>query len=140
MSGVKVNVLKDRARFMLQLAREALSRGRTGIAAFLAEQAVQLRLKAALLRLGGEAPTLYSIRELLGILARLLEVLGLASLSDHVREFTRRFRDTLVDLEDAYTEARYAVYTEPLERVEEMIAVVEKLFSLLDEVEERALG
>ena len=140
MSGVKVNVLKDRARFMLQLALEALSRGRTDIAAFLAEQAAQLRLKAALLRLGGETPRLHSIRELLGILARLLEVLGLASLSDRVREFTRRFRDVLVDLEDAYTEARYAVYTEPSERVEEMIAVVEKLFELLDEVEERALG
>ena len=140
MSGVRVNLLRERARFMLQLAREALSRGRADVAAFLAEQAAQLRVKAALLRLGGEVPRLYSIRELLGILARLLDGLGLASLSDQVRGFTRRFRDTLVDLEDAYIEARYAVYTEPPERIEEMIAVAEKLFSLLDEVEERALG
>ena len=139
-SGERVELLKDRARFFLGLARELLGRGRLDVSAFSVEQAIQLRVRASLLRFTGEIPGVHSIRELLGMLARVLEDLGFADEVQRVRGFVREHRDVLVDVEDAYTMARYAVFTAGVREVEEMIRVAEKLFKLLDWVEERVLG
>ncbi|AEM38334.1 HEPN domain protein [Pyrolobus fumarii 1A] len=139
-SGERVELLKDRARFFLSLARELLERGRYDIAAFCAEQAMQLRVKASLLRLSGEMPRIHGLRELLGILARVLEELGCRSLAGEVRRYTREYRDQLIDAEDAYTSARYGVFTLGAREVADVILAAKRLFELLEEVERRALG
>ncbi|RLE68638.1 MAG: DNA-binding protein, partial [Thermoprotei archaeon] len=100
----------------------------------------QLRIKASLLRLTGEVPRLHGIRELLGMLARELEDLGLKEDALRIMDFVRRRRDVLIDIEAAYTESRYGVGPIVKSIVEEMLGVAEELFKLLDEVEERVLG
>ena len=101
---------------------------------------MQLRVKAALLRVAGEAPRIHGIRELLGLLAQLLDELGRGEVVRLVREYVRRYRGELVDAEDAYTAARYAVYTPDRGSVERMIKAAERLFEVLEEVERDVLG
>ena len=101
---------------------------------------MQLRVKASLLRFTGEVPRVHGIRELLGMLSRVLEELSFKGEAERVRSYIRERRDVLIDVEDAYTSARYAVYTASKSVVEEMIRAAEELFSLLDEVERRVLG
>ena len=139
MSGERVNIIKGRARAFLDLARELIDR-RPDISSFSAHQACQLRIKASLLRLTGEMPRLHGIRELLGMLARKLEDLGLKEDALRIMDFVRRRRDVLIDIEAAYTELRYGVGPIVKSIVEEMLGVAEELFKLLDEVEERVLG
>ena len=68
-SLAEYEVLLRRARWFLEEAEEALGRGRFDLACFLAEQAAQLRLEAALLKLLGNYPRLHQLRPLLGVLA-----------------------------------------------------------------------
>ncbi len=139
MSGERVNVIKGRARAFLDLARELIDR-RLDISSFSAHQACQLRIKASLLRLTGEVPRLHGIRELLGMLARKLEDLGLKEGALRIVDFVRKRRDALIDIEAAYIESRYGVGPIAKSIVEEMLRVAEELFKLLDEVEEHVLG
>ena len=139
MSGERVNVIKDRAYAFLNLARELVDR-RLDISSFNIHQACQLRIKASLLRFTGEIPRVHSIRELLGILARKLEDLGFREDALKIMNFVRRRRDSLIDIESAYTESRYGIGAATRSVVEEMLKIAEELFKLLDEVEEHVLG
>ena len=139
MSGERVNIIKDRACALLDLAKELVDR-RLDISSFSAHQACQLRAKASLLRLTGEVPRLHGIRELLGMLARKLEDLGFREDALRIMNFVRGRRDILIDIEAAYTESRYGVGSITRSTVEEMLRAAEELFKLLDEVEERVLG
>ena len=98
MSGERVNIIKERARAFLDLARELIDR-RPDISSFSVHQACQLRVKASLLRLTGEVPGPHGIRELLGMLARKLEDLGLREDALRIVDFVRRRRDVLIDIE-----------------------------------------
>ena len=139
MSGERVNIIKERARAFLDLARELIDR-RPDISSFSVHQACQLRVKASLLRLTGEVPRLHGIREFLGMLARKLEDLGLREDALRIVDFVRRRRDVLIDIKAAYTESRYGVGPIVKGIVEEMLGVAKELFKLLDGVEERVLG
>ena len=139
MSGERVNIIKERARAFLDLARELTDR-RPDISSFSVHQACQLRVKASLLRFTGEVPRLHGIRELLGMLARRLEDLDLREDALRIVDFVRRRRDVLIDIEAAYTESRYGAGFIAKSIVEEMLGVAEELFKLLDEVEEHVLG
>jgi len=132
-SGERVAILRERAHRLLSLARELAGRGMLDVAAFMAEQAAQLRLKASLLRLTGDTPRLHSLRELIGLLSQRLLEAGYREEALQLRSFSREHRGSLVDLEDAYTAARYALYQVDPE-------TVERLFKLLEEVEKRVLG
>ena len=140
MSGERVNVMKERADAFLKLAAELADRGRLDIASFSVQQACQLRVKASLLRLTGEMPRIHGIRELLGILAKRMEEIGHLDEMEKITGFVRENREVLVDIEAAYTESRYglAVATEAV--VREMLRVAERLFGLLEEVEDGVLG
>lgn len=54
--------------------------------------------------------------------------------------FTKDYRDVLIDLDDAYTTSRYVAGGLAKEAVREMIGVAEELFRLLEEVERNVLG
>ena len=88
MSGERVNIIKERARAFLDLAKELIDR-RPDISSFSVHQACPLRIKASLLRFTGEAPRLYGIRELLGMLARKLEDLSLKEGALRIVDFVR---------------------------------------------------
>lgn len=76
LSGMLVEALKRRANDFIELAVEMMGRGKHDIAAFLTEQSCQLRVRASLLRLFGDAPPTHGLRHLLGLLARGLEEAG----------------------------------------------------------------
>ncbi len=103
------------------------------MAAFMAEQAAQLGLKAFLYALTGEAPRTHGLRELLGLAAMKLEELGFPVEAARLREFAASHRIELVELEDAYTMARYGIYLVSGERVGELIGVARGLLRLLRE-------
>lgn len=140
MSGERVELLKLRARKFLELSIELLERGSLDLAAFNMQQACQLRIKASLLRLLGEVPKIHSVRELLGILMMKLSELGFEVISNVVKDFNRRYRDVLADIDSVYTMSRYSEFTYSVNDVKEMISVCSELYKLLDEVEKSVLG
>lgn len=56
-----------------------------------------------MLRLLGEIPRIHGVRGLLGILVNKLNKMGYRHLVEEIVSFTRRYRDALVDIKEAYT-------------------------------------
>lgn len=129
-------LLVRRARWFLEEAREALGRGRYDLACFLAEQAAQLRVKAALYKLVGDYPRLHQLRVLLGELARLAG----GECRRRVEEFARAHRAGLSELEDAYLLARYGTKVYGREDAEDMVSLAERVVALVEEVEGACAG
>ncbi|PUA33824.1 MAG: hypothetical protein B9J98_02490 [Candidatus Terraquivivens tikiterensis] len=140
MSGERVNVLKRRSEDFLKLAKELIDRKMLDIASFSVHQACQLRIKASLLRLTGSIPRTHGIRELMGLLANSLEEEGFKQLAEDVRDFVKRYRDTLIDVEYSYTESRYGLASLPQSTVNRMVGVAEELFKFLEGAEKYVLG
>jgi len=140
LSGEIVEIIKRRAEAFLSLGRELMERGMLDLASFNIHQACQLRIKATTLRLFGEIPKIHGIRELLGILAKKLEEIGWPSESSSVVNFVRQHRDSLTDLESAYTGSRCGLLTYTRNELNEMVDTALKMFSLLDGVEKDVLG
>jgi len=126
-----VGLLKRRASFFLELARYSLERGFYDMAAFNAEQAAQLYLKATLLELVGDFPRTHSILYLLVELKRVSE--------REVEEFTKRNKRRLHILEDAYLTGRYFYKFFDKEDAEDLIAAAEEVISFCEELG-RSLG
>ena len=120
-----------RARWFLEEAEEALEKGRFDLACFFAEQSVQLRIKAALLKLTGTYPRLHQIRLLLGELAE-----ALPACRGKISEFIRANRSLLSELEDAYLLSRYGSKQYSMEDAQDMVRIARQAWSLVEEVEE----
>jgi len=97
----EVETLLRRSEDYLELANEAFEREKYDTAVFLAEQALQLYLKAVIIKYSGVRLRTHSIRELLKGVGDALGV------ENAVVEFIRGNRGLLRELEDAYTGARY---------------------------------
>ena len=135
MSGERVGVLVKRARVFLELAKELISKKELDLAVFLLEQACQLRIKAFIYRLTGEIPRIHGIRELLGVIVNKLIEVHEKDEAEKIRNFVRKNRDLLVEIEYGYTEARYGFPGYTSLDAEEMVKTVEELFKLIEEVE-----
>ncbi len=127
-------VLRKRAFMFLQEAEEDLKKGFYDLAAFHSEQALQLFIKAMLVRLSGEEVRGHEIRELLATLAFTLEVEGF-DVSKKIGEVAKKFRRELVELEEAYYEARYKPYPYTKEEAEELVKVAKLIIEELERVE-----
>ncbi len=92
--------LVERSRRFYETALVQIDRGFYDLAAFSLEQALQLYLKALLLRLGVDYPRTHSVR-------RLLELIHQISGRQEVGELLRRLVLELALLEDAYVTSRY---------------------------------
>ena len=122
MHRYEVELLKKRSRGFLNGAKERLKAEEYDVACFMAEQAVQLHLKAVILDLSGEIPRTHSIRKLLSILSSLLE---------KRLEFDRK---SLIFLESMYINARYLNVEYEREDAEEAIKIAEEVIELVDRV------
>lgn len=111
----------------LEGARHAVATGYYDLACFLAEQSLQLYLKALLLELVGDYPRTHSIRHLLGELNRILR-------SRELEDFVAANRARLLALEDAYLMSRYYVRSYGREDAEDMVKLVEETISLLEKI------
>lgn len=101
-SADTVRSLLARSDEFLTSAKDNLSRGHNNVACFDADQAVQILLKANILKLAGSFPRTHSLRRLLSELGRL------AKKDTDVRKFISDNRATITMLEDAYLRSRYA--------------------------------
>jgi HEPN domain-containing protein len=86
LSGEYVEKLKHRARVFLGEARSVED---PDLAAFFAEQAMQLYIKAVYYELFGDLVRGHRLRELISILARSLDKRGFNELSSRLREFVK---------------------------------------------------
>ncbi len=131
-----VELLRRRSAGFLSHAREALQRGEYDLACFFAEQALQLRLKALLLRMLGVLPRTHGLRELLGILSGALGEHGRRDLAREVSGLARDFRSQLRILEEAYVGSRYLAREYAPEDASESVDLVGRVCRLIDRVEE----
>lgn len=122
------DVLIRRSREFLVEAEEAMRGGRFDLACFLAEQSLQLYLKARLLELTGEYPRTHYIRVLL---ARLLEALP-EGRKEAVLRFIRSNRAGLSELEDAYIMARCSTKAFGEDDARDLVDLVRRTVDLLE--------
>ncbi len=111
----EVETLLRRSGDYLELANEAFEREKYDTAVFLAEQALQLYLKALIVKYSDVRLRTHSIRELLKGIG---DALGA---EDAVAKFVRQNRGLLRELEEAYTGARYEPKVYHREDAEEII-------------------
>ncbi|RLI41611.1 DNA-binding protein [Candidatus Bathyarchaeota archaeon] len=131
LSGEYVAKLKRRALSFLKEAEEAVD---LDLAAFFAEQSMQLYLKAVLYELFGEVVRGHGLRTLLGLLSRGLERNSYSELAFKVRGFVDQHRGELVLAEEAYIGGRYGDLSYSQDDVGSLINVARDLKILLDEV------
>lgn len=124
---LEVEVLKKRSLMFLEESKHALNSGYYDIACFLAEQSLQLYLKALLLELVGDYPRTHSIRRLIGELNRIVN-------SRELEEFISANRVRLLALEDAYLTSRYFVREYEREDAEDMVNLAEVAISLITRI------
>jgi len=74
------------------------------------------------------------------LLTKILEELGFGVESNRVRDFSKRYRDLLGDLDSAYTMSRYGVFVYSKDDVIKMAVACKDLHKLLEEVENSVVG
>ena len=76
----------------------------------------------------------------MSIIAKRLEEIGYSQESNMIVDFVREYRETLIDVEDAYIESRYNVSTSTKNVLSKAVDVAEMLFKLLERIEGNVLG
>jgi len=126
-------ILRMRAFMFLKEAEDDLRKGFYDLAAFHSEQALQLFLKSMLVRLSGEE--VREVRELLATLAFTLEVEGFGEQSRKIAKLAKEYRRALIELEEAYYEARYKPATYSKEEASELVETAKAIIERLKEIE-----
>jgi len=134
-SGKRVERLKARAWRLLDDAQSDFREGFYDVACFHAEQAAQLFVKAIILELFGREYAGHGLRELVGYTSRLLRDAGYMDLAEKVSEHVRQSRSSLIDLENAYIDARYGEVDYDAEAAGRLLDGARTLIRLLEEVE-----
>ena len=98
------------------------------IAAFMADQAVQLYLKSVILELTGEVPRVHAARQLMHILKDLLGE------PKPVDDFVRENRSLLIRLEEAYISSRYMPREYEKDEAEELVNFAEKAIGFVKSI------
>ncbi|MEM0481982.1 MAG: HEPN domain-containing protein [Nitrososphaerota archaeon] len=128
MSHSEVALLRDRALRMLASGRRSFLEGDYDIAAFMADQAVQLYLKSVIFELTGEVPRVHAVRQLMSALK---DLLGDQNLFD---DFVRENRSLFIRLEEAYISSRYMPRRYDREEAEELLGFAEKVIEFVKSV------
>ncbi len=117
---------------MLETAKRSLACGDYDIAAFMADQAVQLYLKSVILELSGEMPRTHSVRQLFNALRTVL------GKPDDIDQFVVRSRSLLIRLEDAYINSRYVSREYERDEVEELVGFAEEAIEFVKSLRGKA--
>jgi len=127
-SSREVSLLRDRSLRMLSSARRSLLDKDYDIAAFMADQTVQLYLKSVILELTGEVPRVHAARQLMHILKDLLGE------PNPVDDFVRENRSLLIRLEEAYISSRYMPREYEKDEAEELVNFAEKAIGFVKSI------
>jgi len=131
MSGLYAEKLKRRAESFLSVAEKVSD---PDLAMFMVEQGLQLYIVSVYFKLFGSVIRGHRLRELLSVLARDLEEHGFREYAERVMRFVNEYRRVLIDLEEAYTEARYGGISYTQQDAARSLEVARKLVGLLEEV------
>ncbi|RLF19261.1 MAG: DNA-binding protein [Thermoprotei archaeon] len=124
-----VDLLRKRALSMLRASKYHFKEGDYDLAAFLAEQAVQLYLKYKIFDLTGEIPRTHIIRQLFGVLAQLL-----ANKRNIIQKFIKENRSLIIRLEEAYTSSRYLLRKYEKDETKELVDFAEKVIKFVQDL------
>jgi HEPN domain-containing protein len=119
----EVELFLKRARNFLEGAKQRFERKDWDLTCFLAEQSVQLFLKAIILEKGGEFPRTHSLRQLFSILNNLMQ-----------NQELKYDRKSLLLLEGAYLNSRYINFLYSKEDAEEILNIVQEVLDLVRNV------
>lgn len=108
-------------------AKRSFSEGYNDIACFYAEQAIQLRIKAYILRHLGFLPRIHNIRDLLSYIYKYTS-------NELLKEYIIKSRERLRKLEGSYIEARYGSVEYD---AQDCLNTMEEIFSLIENEESR---
>ncbi len=111
----EIEFLLKRAINFLDGARERFKKEDWDLTCFMAEQSVQLFMKATILEKGGEMPKTHSIRKLFGLLYQLTK--------EKVFKYDRK---ALIFLESAYLNSRYFNFVYEKDDASEALKIAEK--------------
>lgn len=123
-SSDDVNLLLRRAEKFRKDSLTAFQEGYYDIACFYAEQAVQLKAKAFILKNLGFMPRIHGVRELLSIIYKYTG-------NEKIKEFIEENRRELKELEDGYTESRYGFSPYAKEDAEVCLKLMDSIFNLI---------
>ena len=126
----EIQQLIRRSRMFLETARFQIDRGFYDLAAFSLEQALQLFLKAKLLKMGVDYPRTHSVRRLLEMLSGILS----GEARERVESLLRNYLMELGVLEDAYITSRYVVREYTRDEVERLAKVVEEVIRNIESI------
>ena len=118
------NYLVERSRRFLLTAEIQIERGFYDLAVFSLEQALQLYLKACLLKLGVDYPRTHSARKILEIIYRLTG-------SEDIKRLLVEYAIELGVLEDAYITSRYIAREYSEEEAKRLYQVVREVMSIV---------
>jgi len=117
--------LLERSRRFLATAELQIDKGFYDLALFSLEQALQLYLKAVVLRLGVDYPRTHSVRKLLELVYKLTG-------SDEVEKFFSNYAIELGVLEDAYITSRYIPREYTREEAKRLLGVVREVIEVVN--------
>lgn len=112
----EVELFLKRASNFLDGAKERFQKEDWDLTCFIAEQYVQILLKATILEKGGEIPKTHSIRKLFGILYQLTK--------NDVFNYDRK---ALIFLESAYLNSQYFSFIYEKEDAKEALKIAEEV-------------
>jgi len=116
--------LLERCRRFYETALMQIDREFYDLAAFSLEQALQLFLKASLLKLGVDYPRTHSVRKLLELIYKITE-------DKEILSVLTKFSVELGSLEDAYITARYIARSYSLEEINRLKKTVEEVIKIV---------
>ena len=116
--------LLERCRRFYETALMQIDREFYDLAAFSLEQALQLFLKASLLKLGVDYPRTHSVRKLLELIYKITE-------DKEILNILTKFSVELGSLEDAYITARYIARSYSLEEINRLKKTVEEVIKIV---------
>lgn len=119
----EIELFLKRAKNFLDGAKERFQKEDWDLTCFMAEQSVQLFIKAIILEKSGEVPKTHSIRKLFGLIYQLTK--------DEVFKYDRK---TLIFLESAYLNSRYFSFVYEKEDAEEALKIAVEVKDLVENV------
>ena len=120
----------ERSRRFLLTAEMQIERGFYDLAVFSLEQALQLYLKACLLKLGVDYPRTHSVRKILEVIYKLTG-------SENIRRLLVEYAIELGVLEDAYITSRYIARDYSEEEARRLYGVVKEVMRVVGGVTSR---
>ena len=119
----EIGLFLKRVRNFLDGAKERFQKKDWDLTCFMAEQSVQLFIKAIILEKSGEVPKTHSIRKLFGLTHQLTK--------DEVFKYDRK---ALLFLESAYLNSRYFSFAYEKEDAEEALKIALEVKDLVENV------